>query len=537
VFAQGIQMLNQLLRVTPPYVQTGMSGSLQLLGVLLAGSLLVGVLQRGKALGPVDTIEATHCNAGRIDLHTSMRGTLASFIALASGASAGLYGPLVHFGASIGALISRARPFAADMATIGVGCGVSAAIAAAFSAPIAGVIFAHEILLRHYSLRAFAPITVAAITGHLFGSSLFDAETLAVLHTVDALPPLSYLALAVLGILSALFAKYFMHLVDFSDRMAERSMLPGWSKPVCAALILWLVALLIPEVLGTGLLPLRQTLAGEFGAADTALLLIAKTLVTAVCLGFGFAGGIFSPALLLGTLFGSLFAVLISLTVPSLLASTPVFAVGAMAAVASAVIGAPLTAILIVFELTHDYELTIAVMITVVFANLVSFRLYGRSFYDLRLRMRGIDFSMGVERVRLQHEYIDRYLADSFLTLSSQTTVWQARDRMLAEDTPEAHIVDSAGGYVGVLHLRDLELSVAQSPTEPVISHAVQDHLYLTGATSVWQAMQALENFQGESVPVVNDQGVYLGALFESAVIRAYLDTLDEIRKEANAIG
>jgi CIC family chloride channel protein len=223
--------------------------------------------------------------------------------------------------------------------------------------------------------------------------------------------------------------------------------------------------------------------------------------------------------------------------VPSLLASTPVFAVGAMAAVASAVIGAPLTAILIVFELTHDYELTIAVMITVVFANLVSFRLYGRSFYDLRLRMRGIDFSMGVERVRLQHEYIDRYLADSFLTLSSQTTVWQARDRMLAEDTPEAHIVDSAGGYVGVLHLRDLELSVAQSPTEPVISHAVQDHLYLTGATSVWQAMQALENFQGESVPVVNDQGVYLGALFESAVIRAYLDTLDEIRKEANAIG
>ena len=113
----------------------------------------------------------------------------------------------------------------------------------------------------------------------------------------------------------------------------------------------------------------------------------------------------------------------------------------------------------------------------------------------------------------------------------------QARDRMVGQDAPEAHIVDSAGRYLGVLHLRDLELNVAQSPADPAISHAVPDHLLLRGTTSVWDAMQALEDFHGESVPVVDNDGMYLGALYESAVIRAYLNTLDEIRKEANAIG
>jgi len=266
--------------------------------------------------------------------------------------------------------------------------------------------------------------------------------------------------------------------------------------------------------------------------------LVAKALATAVCLGFGFADGILSPALLLGTLFGSLFAVLLSLSVPALLAASPqVFAVGAMAAVASAVIGAPLTAILIVFELTHDYELTIAVMITVVFANLVSYRLYGRSFYDLRLQSRGIDFSMGVERVRLQHEPIRDYLSDSVLTLSPDASLLRARDRMLGRNASEAHIVNRDGAYLGVVHLRDLELNVAQSPTDPVLAHVIQDHLTLRSATSIWEAMHTLENFHGESAPVVDEQGAYLGALYEAAVIHAYLHTLEELRKEEHAIG
>ncbi len=170
-FVIGIDGLNQLLRVTTPHTGQGLHGALQLLGILLAGSLIVGVLQRGRASGPVETIEVTHCNGGRIDPRSGMRAALANFVALASGASAGQYGPLVHFGATLGSVIARAQPFGAQMARIGVGCGMSAAIAAAFSAPIAGVIFAHEILLRHFSLRAFAPITVAAVTGHLFGSS------------------------------------------------------------------------------------------------------------------------------------------------------------------------------------------------------------------------------------------------------------------------------------------------------------------------------------------------------------------------------
>ncbi len=540
-FTAGVDFLNRLLAVTPAAVRDGATG-LPLLIVLAVGGLAVGLIQgRGSSarlLGPVDTIEATHRHGGRIDVVAGLRGTLASFVALASGASAGQYGPLVHFGATLGSLLARVRGMDRSMGTIGVGCGVAAAIAAAFAAPIAGVIFAHEVLLRHYSLRAFAPITVAAVTGHLFGTSLFDSDTLSVLETIPRPPAPAYLALALLGVLSALFATLFMRTVETASNLATRSPLPAWLQPACAGAAMALLASEVPEVLGNGLSPMREALLGEFGPWAAALLLVAKFVATVVCLALGFGGGILSPALLLGTLFGGVFAALLALAAPGLV-PPQVFAVGAMAALASAVTGAPLTTILIVFELTRNYELTIAVMVTVVFANLVSYRIYGRSFYDRQLRARGIDFSLGRELVRLQHEPITAHVSRTFLTLAPETSVADAARRMRELRSAEAHLVDHKGRFHGVVGLTDLErrLDTTEAATARIADHTLADHLTLSSLTSVWDAMRALEAFHGESVPVLGPGDQYEGVLYEASVIRAYRDTLAALRREEHAIG
>lgn len=538
-FVRGAEWLANFFGVTPALAPTG--SALQAAAVLVAGALLVGALQRGfpsRPLGPADAVEAAHVHDGQIGPVRAARATLSSFVALACGASVGQYGPLVYFGAAIGSILSRLRVGKSDLASIGVGCGVAAAIAAAFGAPIAGLVFAHEIVLRHYSMRAFAPITVAAVTGHLFGRDLFDAATLEALQRIVELPPITYLALVMLGILSAVAAKVFMHSVELATRLARASRIPPWLQPLCAAVGVWLAWQLVPDVLGIGLGLLRESVLGDLSMLQTLGLLVAKTLLTALCLGFGFAGGIVGPSLVLGSLLGSLYAMLIGWLVPSL-GLPQVFAVGSMAAVTGAVIGAPLTTILIVFELTHNYELTIAVMVTVVFANLVSYRLYGRSYFDVQLRSRGVDFSLGLEPVRLQGRLVIGYVSNEPLRLSPGTPVASARTLLEDQRLQEAHLVDTEGRYVGVIRLGDLPppTDSGEPETETVRGYAMTDHMTLPDTTSVWEAMMLLEDFVGESVPVVGLHGEYRGALFESSVIRAYLDAQDALRRESHAIG
>ena len=509
------------------------------------GGLVVGVLHRfipeRRSHGPPDVIRAVQGLDGRIPARSGFLSALASVVSLGAGASVGQYGPLAHLGATLGSLVARVSRDSRWMATVGVGCGVAAAISTAFNAPIAGIVFAHEVILRHYSLRAFAPITVAATMGYVVANVVFERPPLFRVEAISVSFAPEVVGFILVGAAGAFVAVLYMRAILFSGRIARTLPIADYLKPMLAGAVLGLAAIGLPDILGIGKETLRFAVIDHaFAPGELAFLLVAKILATALCIGFGFAGGVFSPALLIGILFGALAGNGAELLLGDLRSDVAIYAICGMVAVTSAVIGAPLTTILIVFELTRNYDLATAAMVSVVFSNLVSYRIFGRSLFDVQLRMRGFDLSAGRETVILDHRLIERYVTRDYTALAPDLPLGEAKSRLLAAHCHEGYVVDAGGVYLGTVKLEALlacEESDGLGPATAVAGLAEREPLILTPKTSIRAAMEQMGDFVGESIPVLEegDGGRMLGVVFEASIVKAYLDTMDGIRQEENA--
>jgi CIC family chloride channel protein len=544
LFVQAVDLLNDTLLVSPRSRMIAGEGlwlTLATIGVPTVGGLLVGLIVRhvseGRPHSVADAVRAVQSFEGYLPGRSGLLTALASIVSLGCGASVGQYGPLAHMGATIGSFMARLRGNSQSLGTVGIGCGAAAAISTAFNAPIAGIVFAHEVLLRHYSLRAFAPVTVASTMGYVIGSIVFEQEPLFRIVEVATIGWLDIPGFALVGIGGALVAIAFMQAILYAARSANRMPVPQWTKPMFAGALLGLAGVWIPDILGIGRETLRFAIIPDaFTTGELALTLVAKILATALCLGFGFAGGVFSPALVIGTLFGALAGIGCVLVGIATQLSLAIYTVCGMVAVTSPVIGAPLTSILIVFELTRNYELTTAVMVAVVFSNVVAYRVFGRSLFDVQLAKRGFDLSLGRDKVILSSRTIEGYVSGDFTQLDCGATLEHARERMLAQGTTEAYVTAPGGQYLGTLRLSDMmELgSNDDAPSREAGEFAQPEPLVFTSTTSIWQAMESMRGFVGESIPVVRsrEDPVLIGVVFESAIVSAYMDLVHRIRAE-----
>ena len=510
-----------------------------------AGGLIVGVLHRympdRKPLGPPDIVRAAHLLDGRMPARAGFLSALTSLISLGSGASVGQYGPLAHLGATLGSLTGRLDRNSRWMGTAGVGCGTAAAIATAFNAPIAGIVFAHEVILRHYSLRAFAPITVAATIGYVVANIVFERPPLFRVEAVSVQAAPEFLGFILIGVGGAFVAVLYMRAILYAGKIARTLPLADWSKPMFAGAALGLAAIWLPDILGIGKETLRfAVIDGAFAPEELAAVLVAKIAATAVCIGFGFAGGVFSPALLIGILFGALAGAGAEPLLGGLRSDIAVYAICGMVAVTSAVIGAPLTAILIVFELTRNYDLATAAMVSVVFSNLVSYRIFGRSLFDEQLRAGGLDLASGRDKAILDLRSIAGFVSRDYTALTPDTPPAEARSRLVEAHRHEGYVIDARGHYLGKVRLDEL---VAWENDGSPDSGATVAHLAKSGAPvftadmSIWAAMDAMSEFVGESIPVLEDgeDGRMLGVVYEATIIRAWQDTMNDTRREENA--
>ena len=533
-FVEAIQWLNEALFVTSHSRQEIPSGSvwswflfaLPAGGGLIAGLLLLLIPDR-RPHNPADVIEAAQSGKG-VSARTGLATIGAVLAGLGSGASVGQYGPLTHLGATVGSIISRIGKVEPGL---GIGCGVAAAISTAFSAPIAGIIFAHEVVLRHYSLRAFAPITVASSTGLFIADRIFHRPPLLETFVTRSVFAPEFLAFVLIGIGGALVAVVYMQGILSMRRISDRLKLPVWIKPAIAGLCVGIIAQWIPEILGVGAQTLRFAITpGVYGTAELGLILVAKIAATVLCIGLGFAGGVFSPALLIGILFGALLGHGAEFLYSDFYSGLEFYAICGMAAVTSPVIGAPLATILIVFELTRNYELTTAVMVSVVFSNVVAYRLFGRSLFDRELSLRGFDLSMGRDKVMLERTGIGDCLTTDFVRGHPDDDLPQLQQALIDANRSEAYIVDDAARYIGVITFNQIV-----SGSGKARDYARGDSLSFGGEMSVWDAMEAMEGFVGESIPVLDDHGRLLGVVYESTLVKAYLQTVRKLRAEENA--
>ena len=503
------------------------------LGGLAVGLIVRYMVRLRRGLGPSDAIWMVQTRSAGESIKSGLMSTLAALLSLGTGASVGQYGPLVYLGTIIGSIAAKLNLEIRNLQAVSIASGVAAAIAVAFNAPIAGLVFAHEVILRHYSIQVFAPTAVAAAVGYVVANVMFHRPALFLVQFEGVQFGYEFIFFAIIGVLSALLAIIYAKGILTCEALIKRTNIPTQFRPMIAGMILGLVAIWIPDVLGIGSTSLRfATIDHAFGLSELTLLIVAKIVLTSICLGFGFVGGVFSPILLIGILFGALCGgILDDFTAIGHSGIIP-YAVCGMMAATSPIIGAPLTTILIVFELTRNYDLAIAVMVAVVFSNLISYRIFGRSFFDIQLIQRGFDLSLGRTNALTVYQKVADLMHENFLRLHPFETVESVKEKLANSWYDEGIVTDDDGVFVGIVQVKALDNYAPSSSISDAIEH---NPLVFTELTNMREAVEDFKTFTADIAPVVSStDGKLLGVVWDYDVIRSYLAIIQRLRQEEN---
>ncbi|GAA0774098.1 chloride channel protein [Roseibium denhamense] len=367
-------------------------------GGLLVGWILTKYHPYQRAGGVADVIEARAYGARGLPLKAGLWSALVTALSLGFGASAGREGPVVHLGATLGAAVTSKFNLPDSARRVLLGCAVASGVSASFNAPIAGVLFAHEVVLGHYAVSAFVPIVLASVMGTLLARLYFGDVAAFEIPLYEITSYWEIPAFALLGLTCALVAIIFQFALIGTDWTARNITMPLWLRPVIGGLAVGSIGVFYPAVLGVGYEATDLALKQELAISTMLILLVLKTAATAITLASRFGGGIFSPALYLGAMTGGAFGLIAASAFPEMASSHGLYAILGMGAVAAAVLGAPVSTTVIVFELTGGYALSIALLLAVSIATGLTQAVHGKSYFHWQLGMRGCFVNEGTHR-------------------------------------------------------------------------------------------------------------------------------------------
>lgn len=508
----------------------------------VVGGLIVGLLVRytmpgQEAQGVAHVMESAALRGGRMPLRTGLMTAAISATSLGFGASTGREGPAVHLGATLGSAVARPLRLSRALSRTLLGCGIAAAVAASFNAPIAGVFFALEVVVGHYALSAFAPIVLASVVGTVVSRQVYGDFPAFVLP--DVLGPISiweFPAFALLGLVSAGVAFLFMWSVMTAGRVVKRMSLPLVLRPAMAGLLIGITALWLPHILGVGYEATDMALKEQLALWLMIVLIGAKIAATAICLGCGFGGGVFSPSLFVGAMTGGAFGIIAAAAFPALASGTGAYTLVGMGAVAGAVLGAPISTILIVFEMTGDYTLTIAVMVAVVISVTLLEQTLGRSLFVWQLSARGVNLRQGREVGLLSRILVSDVMKRDYVTVPPEADLTTVIESLRTASYGEVFVVDDGGRLVGILTLADIAHLPDRNPDEPLTAGeaARTDPPLLEASEDVRAAMRLMDNAAESHIPVVESRKGrrVVGFVHEHDVLHAYHRAILEARAE-----
>ncbi|WP_299293361.1 chloride channel protein [uncultured Tateyamaria sp.] len=410
-----------------------------IIGGLLTGLILHTFTKDGVARSVADVIEGAAMRDGRVGTRAGVASAFASFITLSSGGSTGREGPVVHIAAVISTKVCRWIKADGITGRDLLGCAVAAAVSASFNAPIAGALFALEVVLRHFAVHAFAPIVIASVAGTVINRLEFGGVTEFMLPEANELVFYQELpAFLLLGLISGLVAVVLMRAIFWTDDVGTaiqaRTGLPRWLRPAIAGALLGALAIFYPHIIGVGYETTSMALTGQLALNDVMVFVVLKTAAVAITMAGRMGGGVFSPSLMIGALTGLGFGLIATGIFPDVSGSVTLYALAGMGAVAAAVLGAPISTTLIVFELTGDWQTGLAVMVAVSMSTALSSRLVDRSFFLSQLERKGVHLAAGPQA----------YL----LAMFRVSSVMRSPDDPRAADTARSWEMISEGIYV-----------------------------------------------------------------------------------------
>ena len=515
-----------------------LSGWSALFGPILGGviiSLMLRHLPGQRFHGIADVMEASALRAGKMDVRSGVTAAVATTISLGSGAPLGREGPAVHIGASLTSWLAERFNLDRSQSLTLLGCAAAAAVTASFNTPIAGVIFALEVVVGYYALRVFAPVVVAAMGAVIVRHSVYGNRPEFSLpdYQIGSLWELP--AFAVLGFTAAFVVQGFIYLVIICRGGWNKLATPIWIRPSVAGILIGAMAMYYPLALGVGYEGTSLALNESLPITLLIALLLAKVLGGAMALGSGMPGGVFSPALFIGAMLGGVYWYFMEMLIPLQLSSQGVYSVVGMAAVASAMLGAPISTLLIVFELTIDYDLVIAVMLAAAMASTFMQLMPHSSFFRWQLTSRGINLNTGRDQGLLRTRTIDEFVTQNFIRVELNATLVAVESSMYAHRRYIAIVMNEAEEFIGSLSTDEL-MAGAVKDRDAVCESAMNDVEHsIPHSTSLLAALQFLNELETNYAPVTKTaDGVekVAGVIYRSDVLKALYDMMREARAE-----
>jgi CIC family chloride channel protein len=496
------------------------------LGGLLAGPLIYFFAREAKGHGVPEVMEAVALRGGRIRPVVVVIKSLASSLSIGSGGSVGREGPIVQIGSALGSTIGQLLRLSDERIRNLVACGAAAGIAATFNAPIAGVLFALEIILGEFSVGYFSTVVISSVTASVIGRIAFGNVPAFVVPQYAMVSPWELVLYVLLGGMAGLVAVLFVRVLYWFEDFFDAWHFPEYIKPAVGGLLVGAIGLYFPHVFGVGYKAIEDALLGKMLLSTMGLLILFKILATSLTIGSGGSGGVFAPSLFVGAMFGGTFGWLANQVLPNTTAAPGAYALVGMAAVFAGAAHAPITSIIILFEMTNDYRIILPLMLATVVSTLLSQKLFRESIYTLKLTRRGIRLEHGRDIDVMQGVLVGEAMTTKVDTVDASVSLFEL-ERLFHETHHHGFpVLDSTGDLYGVVTIQDLERAKERGPREGLCVRDIATRRLLVAYPDepVGVALKRLGTRDVGRLPVVDRQTSkrLLGVIRRHDIVRAY---------------
>jgi chloride channel protein, CIC family len=512
---------------------TGHSGFLVLfipcIGALLLWPLIRLFPKDATKDGVPATMEAVALNNGLMRWSNSLLCMVMSAITLGSGGSAGSEGPIIQIGSALASGVGQLLKVSGNRLRVIVACGAAAGVASIFNAPIAGVLFALEVVMGEFNVHSFSPIVISSVVATAFSRAFIAHGVTLTVLPYEVFSPWEIGLYALMGVLAGVVSVGFIKTMQAVEHFFEhRVKLQKGLKPACGGLAVGMLGFFYPQIFGYSYEPITAAISGKFVLSTLLILLGLKIVATALTLGSGGSGGVLCPSLFLGSMLGSACGLVFQYFFPHSVANPGGYGVVGMGAMLGAVVQAPMTAIIMIFELTNTYTVILPMMTACIMASLVQKSILSGSIYTLSLARKGIDINAGREMGILASLRVRDAMDRSIAKIAAGAPYEAVLKQCLSSDCNYLYVVDGGGGLEGVISFSDIKEFVFEDGFENLVlarDLANPDFLFVTPDESLASALNKFSFIDMEQLPVVEPtEGgrIIRGILSRSHLLNTY---------------
>ncbi len=496
-------------------------------GAFIVGMIIYFFSSEAKGHGVPEVMEAISLRNGIIRARVVFSKAIASSITIASGGSVGREGPIIQIGSAIGSSLGQLFKISKRRMQTLVGCGAAAGIAAAFNAPIAGAMFAVEILLGDFAISQFSPIVISSVTATVVSRALFGNYPAFVVPKYELLHWFELIPYAILGLIAGLVGILFVKILYFFEDKFDGVKIPDFYKTAMGGILLGIIGLLFPQTFGVGYSAMNIALLGNMEIQLLFALIFLKILASSITLGSGSSGGIFAPSLFMGAMTGGVFGNLLNKIWPGMTAGPGAYALVAMGAVVAATTHAPVTAILIIFEMTNDYKIILPLMIATIISLVVTKTGKG-SIYTIKLLRKGIDIRHGREINILKSMKVKDVMRNSIEIVCPKTSINELSNKFLLSEHNFFYIVNEKNIITDKISQTELAAVAPdyENLKDIVVATdiATPNHFVVTENDHLDSVMKEFAKENIGEIPVVSEKNPaeIVGTIWRIDVISAY---------------